>query len=440
MPGAPACRSRAAARSVRSILLTSALLTLVAVGPALGRPAVAARPVPLAAAAGIRLPIPVHDVDPLTNVNLGLRKDRLLKSVVPGTTSDREDVVVAVGPDGTPAEVTDTQRLVIDGAGNYIIRELGPAREAVGLGDTVPPVLELGTVVWQGFSPGRRALSARLTLDPGIEAARLPMSVRFAFVDKAGRSARLQPGARAPAAGTVTITLANNTTSHRTIGTGVASLRPLATALDELRRAGQHPRPAVPPTAGRGLRASLPGRTTGSLAVDVVAPLRVTGTITTPGGSGAITGPATTPSAGGVSIAGTLTAPATFTVRVAAGDRIGLDLDVLPWVDPRTVTPPPPARTWAQWRRSEPSASAIADATQSLVLAAAASARSAEYSPYLQADAPGPDLSTFTYEVAPAPKSLRTVADVQPRPGAIAAAAVALLAIIGNATLLRRRL
>jgi hypothetical protein len=266
------------------------------------------------------------------------------------------------------------------------------------------------------------------------------MAGGFAFADTAGKRGGWRPGGRAPTAGTVTITLANNTTSNRTVQTGLAAVRPLAAALDRLRRAGQHPRAAVPPTAGRGLPASLPGRTTGSLAVDVVAPLRVTGTITAPGGSDAIAGPATTPAAGGVSIAGTLTAPATFTVRVAAGDRIGLDLDVRPWVDPRTVTPPPPARTWAQWRKSGPSASAIADATQSLVLAAAASARSAEYSPYLQADAPGPDLSTFTYVVAHAPRALQQVADVQPRPGAIAAAAVALLAIIGNATLLRRRL
>jgi hypothetical protein len=168
--------------------------------------------------------------------------------------------------------------------------------------------------------------------------------------------------------------------------------------------------------------------------------LWVTGTITAPGGSGAVQGPATTPTTGGVSVAGTLSSSVTFTVRVAAGDSIGMNLDVRPWLDPRTVAPPAPAHTWPQWQRSGPSASAVADATQTLVLAAAASARSAEYSPYLQADAPGPDLSTFTYVVAPPRLLARAVADMQPRPGAIAAAAVALLAIIGNAALLRRRL
>src|SRR5439155_15518407 len=134
-------------------------------------------------------------------VNVHLRPDRLRTSSVPGPTTDREDVVVAVGPTGAAKTVTDTQHLVIHGAGNYIIRELGPARAAVSLGDTVPPVLELGTVVWQGFSPGRRELAARLTLDPGIEAARLPLRVAMRLRDGAGHEHPLAPGARAPVGG-----------------------------------------------------------------------------------------------------------------------------------------------------------------------------------------------------------------------------------------------
>src|SRR4051794_3739709 len=197
---------------------------------------------------GLRLPAPVREVDPLATPQLGLRPDRLLTSQVPGAVRDTESVLASLGPSGAPATVTDTQRLRISAQGNYIVRELGPARQAVGLGGSVPPVLELGTVVWQGFSPGARTLSARLTLDPGIEAARLPMSVRFAFADKDGKTAPLQPGGRAPAAGTVTITLTNNTSSNRVVQTGVASPGPLASVLDRLRRAGAHPRAAVPPT------------------------------------------------------------------------------------------------------------------------------------------------------------------------------------------------
>src|SRR3954471_8715504 len=233
MPGGPACRSRAIARSVRTILLALAPLTLLASAPTLATAVTASG----GEADRIRLPAPVRDVDPLQGVNLGLRPDRLRKSVVPGTASDREDVVVAVGPTGAPTAVIDTQRLVINGAGNYIIRELGPARAALGLNETVPPVLELGTVVWQGFSPGRRELSARLTLDPGIEAARLPMKVTLRLRDSAGHVSALDPGGRAPANGTLTVTLTNQTASLRTVETGSADLAPLAVVLDQLRRA-----------------------------------------------------------------------------------------------------------------------------------------------------------------------------------------------------------
>ena len=389
---------------------------------------------------GIALSRPVGNVDPLATPQLQLRKDRLRKSTVPGRVSDREDVRVALGPSGAPAAVTDTQRLVIRGAGNYIVRELGPARAAVGLGGTVPPVLELGTVVWQGFSPGTRALSARLTLDPGIEAARLPLSVRFDFHDAAGHARPLLPGAEAPTAGTVTITLTNNTASPRVVATGVGAPDSIAAVLDALRRVAARPAAAVPPTAGNGLPERVSGRTTGALSLNVVAPLRVAGTITAPGGTAAITGPGLGAAPGGVSVTGTLAAVAGFTVKVARGDRIGMSLDVRPWLDPRAVAPPAPAGSWKKWAASHPSSGAIATATQTLVTNAAAAARAAEYSPYLQADAPGPDLSTFTYVVAPPPRAFSVTVHMHPRPGGIAAAAVALLAIVGNAALLRRRL
>jgi hypothetical protein len=72
--------------------------------------------------------------------------------------------------------------------------------------------------------------------------------------------------------------------------------------------------------------------------------------------------------------------------------------------------------------------------------AAAAAARAAEYSPYLQADAPGTDVSTFSYVIAPPDAVPRPPDEMRPRPGAITLAAVALLAVLGNAELLRRQL
>src|SRR4051794_30785610 len=84
---------------------------------------------PPVARAGIALLQPVRDVDPLAGSgSLGVRKDRLLKSVVPGPVANTEALTVAVGPSGAPAAVTDVQQLVITAPGNYIVRELGPAR------------------------------------------------------------------------------------------------------------------------------------------------------------------------------------------------------------------------------------------------------------------------------------------------------------------------
>ncbi|HET6817581.1 MAG TPA: hypothetical protein VFH66_10200, partial [Mycobacteriales bacterium] len=75
----------------------------------------------------IPLAAPVRNVDPLAGASaLGLRKDRLLTSVVPGPVRNTEDLTVSVGPDGAPAAVEDVQQLVLHGSGAYIVRELGP--------------------------------------------------------------------------------------------------------------------------------------------------------------------------------------------------------------------------------------------------------------------------------------------------------------------------
>src|SRR3954469_12809388 len=114
-------------RAVRTAIMA---LTVAAPMLALATAPMAAATSPLPASHGVPLPQPVIEVDPLATPQLQLRPDRLLKSVVPGHVTDREDVRVAIGPSGVPTAVTDTQQLVINGAGNYIVRELGPAREA----------------------------------------------------------------------------------------------------------------------------------------------------------------------------------------------------------------------------------------------------------------------------------------------------------------------
>lgn len=391
--------------------------------------------------ASIPLPPPVRNVDPLGGINIGLRADRLKKSVVPGTVDNTEHITARLGAAGAPAAVEDIQELAITGAGAYIVRELGPARAAVSLNDTNPPVLELGQVVWQGFSPGHRDLQAQLTLDPGIEAHRLPMAVTLGFKDSRGKSHPLQPGGVAPADGTLSVTLANQTALPTIVANGTAEVGPLATYLDRLLRAGSNPRVGVPPYAGGGLPASVPGQVSGQTQITATSALRVTGTIGVAGATtDTVQGPGTTPAAGGASIAGTLDSQVTLTVGMRTGQRLHLDLNVLPWLDPRTLTPPAPASTWKQWAATHPTPSDVTTATSTLIAAAATTARSAEYSPYLQADTPGPDLSTFRYVMATETATRRASNVVTAKPGAIAAAVLAFIAIAGNAALLRRQL
>jgi hypothetical protein len=171
----------------------------------------------------------------------------------------------------------------------------------------------------------------------------------------------------------------------------------------------------------------------------VAAPLRVTGTIGVRQGTrDTVSGPGTTPAAAGATVAGTLDGDATFDVGVTTGQHLALDLDVRPWLDPRALVPP--AASWRAWAAGGPSASDVGAATATLVQAAAAAARAAEYSPYLQADTPGPDLSSFHYVVAPPAAAPRAARALRPKPVGIAAAALAALAVAGNAALLWRRL
>jgi hypothetical protein len=392
---------------------------------------------------GIALLRPVRDVDPLQNAGkLGFRPDRLLKSVVPGPVVNTEQLTVGVGPTGAPAVVTDLQQLVITAPGNYIVRELGPARRTEALGDTVPPVLELGQVVWQGFSPGRRTLQARLTLDPAIEAHRLPMSVRLVFRDARGRPHVLGPGGRVPVAGTLSVTITNVTGAPRVIGLGIGDAGPLGADLDLLYAAARAPRAAVPPYAGAGLATTLAGSYRGDEQISISAPLRVTGSIGVSPGTAQVRGPGTTPTSTGADVAGTLDGSASFDLDVSAGQQLRMDLDARPWLDPRSLDPRtvvPPAASWPAWARSRPDAGARQAATTTLAEAAAAAARAAEYSPYLQADTPGTDLSTFRYVVAPESATPRAGDVIRAKPAAITAAAFALVAIAGNAALLWRQ-
>src|SRR5258706_15051408 len=104
MPGATVHRGRRIARTLLGALLIAVplLWSGTTSGAATGRAGTGD--------SGLRLPQPIREVDPLATPQLRLRRDRLLRSQVPGTVKDTEHVRVAVGPTGAPAAVTDTQR------------------------------------------------------------------------------------------------------------------------------------------------------------------------------------------------------------------------------------------------------------------------------------------------------------------------------------------
>lgn len=393
--------------------------------------------------AGITLPVPLHNIDPLSNSPLfHFRQTRLYRSSVPGAINDAEAITVAVGPDGTPSAVTDRQQLVLHGkAGPYLIYELGPAREVEGLNDFSLPTVDVGQVVWQGFSPGTRSLVGLLTLDPAIEAARLPLSVGLTFHDSAGHQRPLLPGARAPDNGTIEVTLTNQTSSPRIVDVGTGDANAVASVLDTLLDAAKSERAGVPPYAGNGLPKTVAGTVTGQQQIPVTAPLRVRGSIGVVGSTGSpVTGLGTTQIPGGATVFGTLNGGVTFDVAVTSGQQLSMSLDVQPWLDPRSLEPPSGDATWTQWAARGPSDADRAQATGTMIEAAAQAALADFYSPYLQTNTNGTSVSTFHYTVAAAPTETRRAGEaLTAKPGAITAAVIALVAIAGNAALLRRR-
>lgn len=375
---------------------------------------------------------------------VGARADRVLVSVVPGPVVNDEVVLVELGGGGVPQEVVVQQRLVLSGTGDYQVRERGPARASEALGDEPAPVTKFGAVVWQGFSPGSRELGARLTLDPVLEAPRLPLAVTASYDGSV-----LGPGGQVPGAGTVVLTLTNTTAQPATLPTAAdAPAAPVAAALDVAWAAANAPAGPRLPAAGAGLPETVPAESEARVEGEIGVPLRVSGSIRLLGEDGepdpelgTVTGPATKPVPGGAEVAGTLPPGATAELRVEAtgSARLDLDLTAVPTLDVRTLVPPGNAASWGAWAAGEPDVAERRAALDLLVQTAAIGARATSYSPYLGADLPGTGTTMFRYSFA-APAELEQVAqDLTPRWGAIALAAVALLLLAGNAALLWRR-
>jgi hypothetical protein len=128
----------------------------------------------------VRLPT-IRDaflVDP--SIDVILNGPKALETRLPGRVEDTEHVRIAMDLDGTPVEVAVEQRLVVHGLGDFSFRVPGPAIDVEALpGSESEPGLRRGAILWQGFSPGRKELGARMQLYPEQEVQRLPIEVEL---------------------------------------------------------------------------------------------------------------------------------------------------------------------------------------------------------------------------------------------------------------------
>lgn len=410
----------------RAATLTAASLLALAIAPG---------------AAADTINLPSAQSDQLTGSqllqSLGTPQERLPLASFAGTVTNDEAVHVALEPSGAIHQVDDVQRLLLTGDGDYRIRESGPVLSAVPLGDDVP-VIDSGDVVWQGFCPGTRQLAADLILDPQIEAAHLPMQVTLTFVGADGHTSPLDPGARVPGRGTVTITLINTTGQTTLVPTGSdAAASPVAAALDrQLAVARDAAAPRLLTTTS-GLPAQLPVTAPTTRQLRTVVPFRLNGSLTVieqPGAGARSTSPPTS-----VGLNGILQDKTVFTLATKQAGQLKLDLTATPGLDPGSLAPPRRFASWTAWAAAGPDASERRTALNLLVQTAEAGARASAYSPYLGAQFGMTGSTAFHYSLAQPAQASQPLRRLTPRPVPIGLTIVGALLLATGAVLVWRR-
>jgi hypothetical protein len=97
---------------------------------------------------------------------------------------NQERVVVGLAEDGTPKTVRVQQTIVLKRLGDYVFAIAAPVKTVLpGLGTESPPGQRTNQILWQGFSPGIRRLSAIADLRVDESAPMLPAKVH---VEKTG--------------------------------------------------------------------------------------------------------------------------------------------------------------------------------------------------------------------------------------------------------------
>ena len=307
-------------------------------------------------------------------------------SVVPRTGRTSERVAVGVDMTGRPVRIVVVQRIELVRPGDYSFYVPAPVLDVrAPAGARVQPGLLDQAVVWQGFSPGRRTLAARASLDVAKAARFLPLAVDLqTLVD--GRP--LQPGEQRSGRLETVLTVRNRTATRVPALRGTGSPVRLAAFLDETRR--RLDRRVLTTTT------TVPARAVPA-SLTVAAPFAVTGTLELPASARDVRVQGGTRVGRKIQFRGTVGEP--LTVRVSAGvDRAaGPQLALLASPQRRAALTPPGGGTWrAALASGRLERARIFDAA---VVAMLQFARANQYAEFL--DSPGvPEKATAVYSYA----------------------------------------
>jgi hypothetical protein len=87
-------------------------------------------------------------------------------------------VRVSIDPTGRPVRIVDIDRIVVAAKGDYSFAIAAPVEDVrAAPGSRSEPGLRSQTVIWQGFSPGRRLLAAEITLRTSAAGPALPLRI-----------------------------------------------------------------------------------------------------------------------------------------------------------------------------------------------------------------------------------------------------------------------
>ena len=305
-------------------------------------------------------------------------------------------VLVGVDESGSPVSVRDAQRLDVRGRGDYQFAIAGPIDDVrPGPGSESDPGLRADQVLWAGFSPGRKLLTANVSLRTAEAAKYLPLRLRLS---------RSGDG--------VTLEATNATTTSQLEYEGKVRARQIVGLLDRTRRSAR---------AGERLAAAYAtvyGAVRQQRQAQIEAPLQVEGELRAGHGEP-------------VRFSRTLGdgSPLTLRVHAAGSGKPHVTLTAVPVPVDRLLRPPGGAPTWTASlrRRPLPAPSLL----RRLLETRMRLVRADQYRTFLaNPDADGRSRSVYVYRTVAGPKeaTARTAAPKENGGGPL----VLLLAIGGS--------